>query len=139
MSNKYNAKKTKVDGFTFDSLKEAERYLVLKCLLKAGKIRDLEVHKTFHLIPKQTDEHGKVLERKCDYIADFAYVKDGQIIVEDVKSPITRAKPEYVLKRKMMLFFHGIRIKEVTDGDWAKNQTDKKNKRVKASRPRRNA
>ena len=111
--NKYHAQKAKVDGYTFDSRKEAERYLVLKCLLKTGKIRDLEVHKTFHLIPKQTDEHGKVLERKCDYIADFVYVKDGQIVVEDVKSPVTRKKPEYILKRKMMLYFHGISVTEI--------------------------
>ena len=112
--NKYYAKKKVIDGYTFDSIKEARRYGELKCLLKAGAIRDLEVHKTFNLIPKQTDERGKVIERKIDYIADFAYLQDGKIVVEDVKSAVTRKKPEYILKRKMMLYFHGIRIREVT-------------------------
>lgn len=45
--------------------------------------------------------------------AQYAYTEqDGEMVVEDVKSPATRKKPEYVLKRKMMLFFHGIRIRE---------------------------
>ena len=111
-SNKYRAKKTVIDGYTFDSRKEAARYKELKCLLKSGIIQNLEIHKTFHLLPKQTDSKGRVLERKCDYIADFAYTQDGEMVVEDVKSPATRKKPEYVLKRKMMLFFHGIKIRE---------------------------
>lgn len=111
--NKYHAVKTKLDGYTFDSKKEADRYRELKKLLDAGKIENLEIHKPFELIPTQRDEHGKLLEHKCTYIADFVYVQDGKLIVEDTKSPPTKTKPEYIQKRKMMLFFHGVRIQEI--------------------------
>ena len=50
-------------------------------------------------------------ERKCEYIADFVYTdKDGNTIVEDAKGVRT---PEYKIKRKLMLYRHGIKIKEV--------------------------
>ena len=44
------------------------------------------------------------------YIADFAYMQDGKYIVEDTKGVKT---PEYVIKRKLMLWLQGIRIREV--------------------------
>ena len=54
---------------------------------------------------------GRLLEREISYRADFQYIdKDGNLVVEDVKGMRTK---EYVLKRKMMLYFHGIRITEV--------------------------
>jgi len=45
-----------------------------------------------------------------DYVADFVYETDGFLVVEDVKGLKTR---DYVLKRKMMLYMHGIRIQEI--------------------------
>ena len=53
---------------------------------------------------------GKLIERECSYIADFVYRYNGKTVVEDAKGMRTK---EYVLKRKMMLYFHGIRISEV--------------------------
>lgn len=104
-----------MDGITFDSKKEANRWLELKELEKAGKIRNLERQIRFTLIPSQKDENGKVIEREAGYIADFMYrdAITNRLVVEDVKSPITRKTHDYILKRKLMLYRHGIRIKEV--------------------------
>lgn len=95
----------------YDSAKEAERARVLHLLEKAGKIRDLREQVRIELIPAQYKD-GKCVERKVEYIADFVYIDctTQEEIVEDVKGVRTK---EYVLKRKMMLWFHGIRIKEV--------------------------
>ena len=124
---KYNASKCVLDGHTFDSRKEAHRYSELKLLERAGKIKDLELQREFVLIPNQyaTEErYGKngkrlkdkqiLLEQKCVYRADFVYTdcETGEMVVEDTKSPVTRTK-DYTIKRKLMLYVHGIRIVEV--------------------------
>ena len=117
---KYHNKKTTVDGITFDSLKEAKRWKELLLMLKSGAIQNLQRQVKFVLIPAQREpdtigkrggvHKGKLLERECVYIADFVYKENGKTVVEDTKGMRTT---EYVIKRKMMLFFHGIRIKEV--------------------------
>lgn len=104
MSKYGNIKTRTSDGIVHDSMKEANRWCELNLLLKAGKIQDLQRQVKFELIPKQDGE------RAVHYVADFVYVEDGKKIVEDVKGMRTR---EYKLKKKMMLFFHGIRIKEI--------------------------
>jgi hypothetical protein len=111
--NKYNARKWELDGRTFDSQKEARRYQELRFLLRTGVIKDLQMQTPFELIPAQRDETGKLLERAVTYRADFTYWdENGNYIVEDVKSEATRTR-EYIIKRKLMLKVHGIRIKEV--------------------------
>lgn len=102
--NKYKAKKTVVDGITFDSKKESERYCELKLMEKAGLISDLELQPKFLLIPKQKGE------RAVYYIGDFLYQENGKTVVEDVKGFRTK---DYIIKRKLMLWVHGIEIKEV--------------------------
>lgn len=124
-ARKYGNKKYTVDGITFDSMREAHRYQELKAMQKAGIIQDLRLQVKFVLIPVQREESaevyksgknkgkpklGKVLERECSYIADFVYLENGVLVVEDAKGMRTK---DYILKRKMMLFFHGIKIKEV--------------------------
>lgn len=127
MGNKFNAKKIVFNGITFDSKKECERYKELKLLEAKGVIKDLELQKKFILIPKQVLEYeetlksGKVktktmtLEREVSYVADFYYKdKDGKEIVEDVKGcKFGAAYNIFVLKRKLMLYIHGIQIVEV--------------------------
>lgn len=108
--SKYNSKKTAVNGQVFDSKKEARRYQELKLLEKAGEIQDLRTQVKFVLIPSQRDETGKVVERECSYKADFVYTEDGETVVEDVKGYRTEA---YIIKRKLMLYRYGIRIREV--------------------------
>lgn len=108
---KYNNKKITVDGQIFDSKKEANRYKELRLLEKAGGIKDLRTQVKFKLIPAQRDEAtGEVIERECSYKADFVYEEDGKTVVEDVKGFRTK---EYVVKRKLMLWRYGIRIREV--------------------------
>ncbi|NLB89990.1 MAG: DUF1064 domain-containing protein [Clostridiales bacterium] len=102
--NKYNNKKTVVDGIVFDSKREAKRWQELKVLERAGEITDLERQVKFELIPKQKGE------RSCSYTADFVYIEQGERVVEDSKGHKTR---DYVIKRKLMLQVHGVRIQEV--------------------------
>lgn len=118
--SKYHAKKTVVDGIVFDSLKEARRYGVLKALENAGEISGLKRQVEFLLIPEQREpdtvgkrggvHKGKLLEKKVTYVADFTYMRDGEYVVEDSKGVRTK---DYVIKRKLMLHIHGIRIREV--------------------------
>ena len=109
--NKYGNRKTAVDGVVYDSAKEARRGAELRLLEKAGIISDLCAQVKYELIPAQRRD-GKVIERPVNYIADFVYKENGETVVEDVKSPITRTK-DYVIKRKLMLWEFGIVIKEV--------------------------
>lgn len=108
--SKYNSKKTVVDGQQFDSKKEARRYQELLLLEKAGEIKNLSRQVKFVLIPSQRDENGKVVERECSYKADFTYEEGIKTVVEDVKGYRTK---EYIIKRKLMLYQYGIRIREV--------------------------
>lgn len=108
---KYGNKKTSCNGKTFDSKKEADRYLFLLSQQKLGKITHLQTQVHFELIPKQLKANGNA-ERKCEYVADFVYIEcdTGREIVEDVKGFRT---PEYVIKRKLMLYMHNIEITEI--------------------------
>lgn len=120
---KYHNRKITVDGKTFDSRKEYRRYNELILLERAGKISNLETQKEFVLIPAQYEfypRYGKrgdriqdgqrCLERPCVYKADFVYEENGKTIVEDTKGFKTK---DYIIKRKLMLFIHGIKIKEI--------------------------
>lgn len=105
---KYRNKKTEVDGILFDSKKEASRYIILKMMEETGEIRDLRRQVKYELIPRQRLD-GK-MHRAVYYVADFVYIKDGEIIVEDVKGFRTAV---YKLKRRIMLWKNGIEVKEV--------------------------
>ena len=108
---KYGNRKITTEDGTFDSKREYQRWCELKLLQRAGEIVNLNRQVTFGLIPSQRDEKGKVIERDVKYVADFTYFQpDGTFVVEDAKGMRT---PEYIIKRKLMLKEHGIRIKEV--------------------------
>ena len=110
--SKYHAKKIEWNGERFDSKKEFIRYQELLLLQRAGKISNLERQVKIPLLPSQKDENGKVIERAVTYIADFVYfdIEQNKTIVEDTKGFKT---PEYILKRKMMLYINHIMIREV--------------------------
>ena len=102
---KYGNTKVNVDGVPFDSKREAARWKELRLMERAGEITALRRQVRFELIPKQDGE------RAVSYVADFVYRdKGGNEIVEDAKGARTR---EYIIKRKLMLWRHGIRIREV--------------------------
>lgn len=106
---KYGNRKIVRDGIEFDSIKECQRYCELKLMQRAGVISDLKLQVPFELIPTQRID-GKVVEQAVKYIADFVYKQDGQTVVEDTKGMRT---DKYIIKRKLMLYIHGIRIREV--------------------------
>ena len=113
------------DGIRHDSRKEARRWSELCLLERAGVISDLKRQVKYVLIPSQVESYERfspktghqlkngirTIEKECCYIADFVYidVKTGETIVEDAKGMRTEA---YRIKRKLMLWVHGIRIKE---------------------------
>lgn len=103
--SKYGARKTVIDGITFDSAKEARRWAELRLLERAGEIEGLVRQVKFELIPAN-DRF-----RACTYIADFVYMdKDGHLVVEDTKGYRTA---EYRIKQKLMYDRHRIEIQEV--------------------------
>ena len=116
---KYHSRKITRDGMTFDSVKEYRRFCELRLLEKAGAITDLRRQEMCILIPPQREpdtigvrggvKKGKVIERAVTYIADFTYKENGKLVVEDVKGYRTK---DYIIKRKLLLYLHGIRIKE---------------------------
>lgn len=122
--NKYHNKKvTSYDGIQHDSKKEARRWCELKLLQKAGKISELQRQVEFELIPAQYETYERyskkgekladgmrTVERKCCYIADFVYTENGQRVVEDTKGVKTK---DYIIKRKLMLYVHHVKIREV--------------------------
>lgn len=125
MYRKYNNKKVMVDGIKFDSKKEALRFKELKMLERAGIIQDLQRQVKYVLIPAQYEpsgeiytkgkekgkpKKGKLIERECAYYADFVYTENSKTVVEDTKGVKT---PEYIIKRKLMLYIHNIKIKEM--------------------------
>lgn len=98
--SKYNAIKTKIDGITFDSKKEAQRYTELKLLERSGLIRSLTLQPRFLLLEKYSNGKGEKI-RAIYYVADFEYIDHaGRRVVEDVKSSAT-ATPVYKLKKKL--------------------------------------
>jgi hypothetical protein len=104
---KYGNTKVIENGIKFDSKKEAKRYYDLTYMQKAGIISGLELQKKYEFI---INGH-----KVCSYVADFVYtnLKTGEIIVEDVKSEVTRKNPVYRIKCKLMKAIYGISIKEV--------------------------
>jgi len=102
--SKYKAKKVKLDGYTFDSKKEAARYGQLKGMLAMGVIEQLEVHPRYPL-----EVNGVLI---CTYVADFRYVvvMGRSMIVEDVKGFRTDV---YRLKKKLMKAVLSIEVQEV--------------------------
>jgi hypothetical protein len=116
---KYGNRKITRDGMTFDSLKEYRRWCELALLERAGQITELQRQVKFVLIPAQYEpdtigkrgavKRGKLLEREVSYLADFVYYENGKRIVEDSKGFRTK---DFIIKRKLMLWVHGIQIKE---------------------------
>ena len=102
-----------VGDIVFDSTAEKNRYLELKLLEKRGLITDLVCHPRFEIIPSQKNDQGKTVFRAAHYTADFQYMKDGKLVVEDVKSTYTREEKDYILRRKLMFYVNGIYVEEV--------------------------
>lgn len=121
---KYLNKKFVADGITFDSTKEGKAYLRLKDMQERGVISDLQLQPRWELQPKLTEKyvkHLKTKDKECErtvllpitYTADFKFKWHGQDIILDVKASKSMLPKEYVLKKKMMRYVHGITITEI--------------------------
>ena len=110
-SKYHSIKSITSDGIEHLSQAEAKRWIQLKLLERAGEIKDLQRQVKYVLIPSQK-EGKKTIERECAYIADFVYtdLRTGQVVVEDTKGFKTK---DYTIKRKLMLWVHKIKVKEV--------------------------
>jgi len=96
VKSKYLSKKTIIDNIIFASKKEANRYLELKLLERAGKIENLELQPVFELQPT-FKKNGKTY-RAIKYMADFKYNEINKIVIEDTKGFKNKV---YLLKRKL--------------------------------------
>lgn len=107
--SKYHARKTAVDGITFDSKREADRYVVLKGMEEDGLIEDLRRQVRYELVPA-FDVDGRHY-RPVYYVADFVYMdkEAGREVVEDVKGMRTDV---YKLKSKLFARRYGMNVKE---------------------------
>lgn len=147
-NNKYNSTKFTRDGETFDSQAEYIRFRELTFMQEAGEITDLQRQVEFELLPayyeatptgeyyKRGELKGKpkfkdvCIEQAVKYVADFTYIKNGENVVEDVKGYRNTSSAGYayfILKRKMMLYFHGIKVKEITKTKKSNNKKKRKN------------
>ena len=102
-----------LDGFTFDSQKEARRYSELKLLVRVGEIGELELQKSFVLAESVKFNNEPRSKHAIRYVADFTYIENGVMIVEDVKSKATKSLPVYRMKKHLMKSVHGIEIQEI--------------------------
>lgn len=109
---KYRNEPTERGKLRFDSKKEAARFDELLAMERTGAISDLRLQAEFTLQPAYTTTAGERV-RAIRYLADFTYRdRDGNLIVEDVKSRATRTR-QYVMKKKLMQERFGISIVEV--------------------------
>ena len=108
--NKHGNIKTEVNGITFDSKGESERYSQLKKYERLGLIKDLQLQVKYVLTPKYKKDDGTTV-RQSSYTADFVYfnVALGKEVVEDYKGMRTRS---YIDKAKQMMTKYGIEIYE---------------------------
>lgn len=121
---KYGNKKIVYDGITFDSIKEKQRYVVLKEARERGEITQLELQPRWEILPAKKESYIKHLKTKdkiCErvvvrpihYTADFSYIKDGELIVEDVKASPHLLSKDVPLRLKLMKYFHDISVRLV--------------------------
>ena len=113
--SKYGSKKAEcAHGHVHDSQREACRCNELHILQYCGELTDLQIQRKYVLIPAQRDESGKLVEYEVSYIADFEYIENGEKVVEDNQSYARGASYQlFSIKRKLMLYKFGIKVKEL--------------------------
>lgn len=123
---KYGNKKVVINGITFDSKKEGERWLFLKAAEERGDIQNLKRQVKYELLPAIKEEYDEQLKTKTvkryrttqlavKYTADFTYNKGGELVVEDVKSSpaMTKNDKAFQLRKKLLYYFYHIKIREI--------------------------
>lgn len=100
--NKYNARKVEVDGMVFDSKSEYKRWLELSNMQKAEMISDLQRQVKFILQESFVDGSGKK-QREISYKADYTYIEDGILHIEDRKSVATKNGEAFRVRWRLLL------------------------------------
>ena len=124
MRPKYGNNKIKNAFGTYDSELEWSRFIFLSNRQKEGEISDLRRQVEYLLIPAQygteikhlktKDKEVRVLlERPCSYIADFVYERNGETIVEDCKGAKEVITEAAKIKKKLLLWVHGIELRYI--------------------------
>ncbi|TCB50984.1 DUF1064 domain-containing protein [Acinetobacter sp. ANC 4779] len=111
--NKFNAVAIEKDGMKFDSKKEYQRYIELTAQMQKGEIQDLKCQVKFELAPKVKIAGEKRAKPALRYFADFTYLSNGELIVEDVKSVATRKLASFRNKKHLMKTVHDIDVREI--------------------------
>lgn len=122
--SKYKNRKCIYDGIKFDSQKERDRYIYLKEAENKGLIKELRLQVKYELIPAVREDYVEHLKTKdkikqrtlqlaITYTCDFQYIKNDELVVEDVKSNPKMLTKEYQLKKKMLFALKRIKIREV--------------------------
>ena len=133
MRPKYGNHKIKNAYGTYDSQLEYARFIFLSNREKEGEITNLRRQVEYLLIPAQygteirhlktKDKEVRVLlERPCSYIADFVYERNGKTIVEDCKGAKAIITETAKIKKKLLLWVHGIELRYI----FSATQWDKK-------------
>lgn len=100
--HKYNARKTVVDGISFDSKAEAEYYIHLKYLQSINVVRSFYLQPVINIIPNFKYD-GKTI-RKMDYRLDFKVeYTDGTTEYIDIKGMATT---DAKMKLKLARYFN---------------------------------
>ena len=112
------------NGIKFDSHKERDRYIFLKSLEDKGVISDLKRQVRYTVCPAVYGEREVQLKTKTKiekytrqiasyYYADFTYMLNGELVVEDIKGAEGTETEVFRLKSKLMLAYNGIEVKKV--------------------------
>ena len=110
---KYGNRKVVVDGLTFDSKRESQRWGELQMLERAGHIRDLRRQVAYELVPGVKFTGDKRAKPAIRYFADFVYVEGDRETIEDIKSPASANLQAFKLKRHLLLALHGREVKVI--------------------------
>ena len=103
MTNKYNSRRVSIDGYTFDSIRESQRYGELKLMEKAGEIVHLEVHPEIELQPGFYYKDKKV--KPIIYETDFYYAEQRNDVFVDIYEDVKGFETQtFKLKWKMLLY-----------------------------------
>ena len=109
-SNKYNARRTEIDGITYHSAREAQICHALRLLERAGEILDLELQPKYKFVIDGV--------KIGTYTADARYfdLRSRELYgwhVIDVKSEATAAREDFKLKMKLMQALYGVTVELV--------------------------
>lgn len=95
-----------VGGIVFDSSLEAQRWIVLGLLERAGKISNLQRQQAYLI-----EIRGMPF---CKFTPDFEYItSEGLQVIEEVKSSGTAKEPDYKLRKLAFELYYGLKVTEI--------------------------